>query len=57
MQSNIARQQAEAFIRAHMTSYCRTLREGAKYLVGKLTCYEIPHPAVWHEVNMIAAGM
>ena len=45
------------WINTQDTKFCRTPREKAKYLQGKLTCYEIPHPAIWHEVGMIAAGL
>lgn len=52
-----SRKEAEEFIRKNMTSHCRTLREGAKYLAGKLTCREVPRPPVWHEVLRIAQGL
>ncbi len=50
-------QEAAAWIEAQDTGYARTLREKAKYLVGKLTAHEIPHPAMWNEVLMIADGL
>ena len=45
------------WINTQDTNFCRTLREKAKYLQGKLTCYEIPRPIIWYEVGMIAAGL
>lgn len=50
------RDKAIKWIEAQDTACTRTLREKAKYLQGRLTAYEIPHPAIWHEVGMIAAG-
>lgn len=48
---------AKKWIEQQDTKYARTMREKAKYLVGKLTPYEIPHPAIWNEVGMIADGL
>ena len=48
---------AKDWIEQQDTKFCRSMREKAKYLVGKLTVYEITHPAIWNEVGMIAAGL
>lgn len=48
---------AKDWIDRQDTKFCRTTREKAKYLVGKLNAYEIPHPAIWNEVGMIAQGL
>ena len=48
---------AYAWINAQETYYARTIGEKAKYLQGKLTGYELPHPVVWHEVLKIVAGL
>ncbi len=51
------RKDAENWIRTQDTGYARTMREKAKYLAGKLTAHETPHPAVWHRVLRIAADV
>lgn len=51
------KKEANDWINAQDTKCARTLREKAKYLVGKLTAYETPHPAVWNEVLKIAEGI
>jgi hypothetical protein len=47
-------EKAEKYIEENQSPCCRTLREGAKYLVGKLTVYEIPHPVIWWEILKIS---
>jgi hypothetical protein len=54
---NNINKKAKDWIEEQDTKFCRTTREKAKYLQGKLTAYEIPHPAIWNEVGMIAAGL
>jgi len=52
-----ARALAEQFIVENSPPLCRTLREGAKYLLGSLTVYEIPAPPVYWEICRIAKGL
>jgi hypothetical protein len=54
---NDTNKKAKEWIESQDTKFCRTTREKAKYLVGKLTPSETPHPAIWNEVGMIAAGL
>jgi len=49
-----AKEEAIRFVKDNQTPHCRTLQEGAKYLVGKLTPPELPAPSVWWEVLKIS---
>jgi len=51
------KEQAIKFIHENQTKFCRTDREGAKYLVSKLVHSEMPPMAVWYEVLKIAEGL
>ncbi len=53
----IRRGSAEIFIRNHASPHCRTMQEGAKYLVGKLNPDEMPHRRIWWEVVKISKGL
>jgi hypothetical protein len=48
---------AKKFIDSQDTKFARTYREKSKYLVGKLTIHEIPHPVIWWEILKIAKGL
>ena len=45
------------WINAQDTKNCRTEREKAKYLVGKLVSSEIPHPIIWQGVLKLSEGL
>jgi hypothetical protein len=51
------RQDAHKWIEQQDTGYARTVQEKAKFLIGKLIPAELPHPAIWHHVGMIARGL
>jgi len=51
------KQEAIEWLGKQDTKHARTLREKAKYLVGKYTAYETPHPAAWNEVLKFAEGI
>jgi hypothetical protein len=50
-------EKAKKWISEQDTKFARTTREKAKYLIASVLPHNMPHPAIWNEVGMIAAGL